>query len=330
MTWFYFFLLFLFIGFSGFHLCRTSEIIGQSLGLSQNWIGAVLLATITSTPELISGITSVAYLDLPELAVANALGGNVFNLLFVFAIDLVYRKKLIFSEASQGHLLSGALGILMMGFLLFFYIGQKNNFFPVIGHVGLSALILPILYLLGMRTLYRFETASTSLSEKLPAKTPVSPTIVFQLILSAVAVVFAGVILPQLGARIIEEHGWNQAFVGTLFVAIGTSSPEMAVSLSALRLRAVNLAFSNLLTSNIFNLVIIAVDDYFYSSGPILTIVSDRNILTVVTGILMTSLVMIGLVFQPRKRIFNTVSLISLMILVLYLINNIMLFKLKE
>jgi len=66
--------------------------------------------------------------------------------------------------------------------------------------------------------------------------------------------------------------GWGQSFVGTLLVAGVTSAPEAAVTISALRIGALDMAIANLLGSNLFDIVILAVDDLFYTEGPLLAV----------------------------------------------------------
>ena len=64
--------------------------------------------------------------------------------------------------------------------------------------------------------------------------------------------------------------GWGQSFVGTLLVAAVTSAPEVAVTISALRIGAIDMAIANLLGSNLFDILILAIDDLFYTKGPLL------------------------------------------------------------
>ena len=76
----------LLIARAGYMLCVSADRIAQATGLSRGWVGLALLATVTSLPELASGISAVAVVDAPNLAVGNALGACVFNLLFLVAI----------------------------------------------------------------------------------------------------------------------------------------------------------------------------------------------------------------------------------------------------
>ena len=65
-------------------------------------------------------------------------------------------------------------------------------------------------------------------------------TLVELLVVAAIAVVAAAVWLPHLGAELARQTGLGEAFVGSLFVAVTTSLPEIVVSLSAVRLGAIS------------------------------------------------------------------------------------------
>ena len=65
------------------------------------------------------------------------------------------------------------------------------------------------------------------------------------------------------GSRIADEMGWSRTFVGTLLIAGATSLPEIVVTLTALRLRALDIAIGGLLGSNLSDILIIAIDDGF-------------------------------------------------------------------
>jgi len=87
-------------------------------------------------------------------------------------------------------------------------------------------------------------------------------------------VVGVGIALPFVAARLAELMGWKQTFVGTLLIVGITSLPELVVSVAAVRIGAIELAMADLLGSNLFNMVVIAVDDLLYPKGPLLSHVS--------------------------------------------------------
>ncbi len=335
--WTQFFAIALVIGFAGYQLSYYADLIAERTGLGRNWIGLILLATITSLPELMSGVSAVAFADSPDLAVGDILGSCVFNLTLVFLLDLLYRESSVYSRATQGHILSAAFGIVLMSFIGF-GIAVGGRFTDVgIGHMGAFTVAIPFFYILAMRNLYAFERrtsadhaaqAASSSGPLPPATSGLSSARIYGLFgLAALVVVAAGAGLPFVGERIVEAMGWNEAFVGTMFIALATSVPEIAVTISAIRLRAVELAFSNLLGSNLFNAVILTVDDLFYLKGPLFQHVSQTHVVTAISAVMMTGLVLVGLIQSPSRRVLQTVSAMSLLLVLVYAINAYVVFK---
>jgi cation:H+ antiporter len=120
-------------------------------------------------------------------------------------------------------------------------------------------------------------------------------------IIAALATIAAGTWLGFIGDEISQVTGLKASFVGTIFLAICTSAPEIVVSISALRLGALEMAVGNVIGSNLFNMgVTIFVDDLFYTTGPILSYVAMDHVGTALFAILMSCVVIIGLIFRPR------------------------------
>jgi len=71
------------IGYTGTKLSRYGDIIAEKTGLGGAWIGLALMATVTSLPELVTGISSVTLADAPDIAVGNVLGACVMNLAMI-------------------------------------------------------------------------------------------------------------------------------------------------------------------------------------------------------------------------------------------------------
>jgi cation:H+ antiporter len=77
------------IGFAGVRLSYYGDIIAEKSGLSRGWVGLILLATATSQPELVTGLSSVTVARVPDIAVGDIMGSCVFNLLLaVYLLNL--------------------------------------------------------------------------------------------------------------------------------------------------------------------------------------------------------------------------------------------------
>ena len=318
------------IGYAGYFLSRYGDIIAEKSGVSASWVGLILLSTATSLPELVTGISAVTFADAPNIAVGDVLGSTVFNLAILVVLDALYRREeTLYSRAAQGHILSAALGAMLIAFAGFSLLLDHAGMSPVFGHVGLYSPFILLVYLVAMRAVYSYERRT--LSEFVEASAERYPGITLRSAVkgyaqAALAVVIAGSWLPFVAKDISDMMDWGQSFVGTLLVAAVTSAPEVAVTISALRIGALDMAIANLLGSNLFDIIILAVDDLFYPRGPLLAHVDASHALTAFTAVMMSALVIVGLVFRPQGRTMLGLTWISLGLFLLYILNTWVLF----
>jgi cation:H+ antiporter len=317
------------IGFAGYFLSRFGDIIAEKSGVSASWIGLILLSTATSLPELVTGISAVTVADAPNIAVGDVLGSTVFNLAILVMLDALYRRETLYSRAAQGHILSAALGAILIAFAGFSLLLDQAGMSPAFGHVGMYSPFILLVYLVAMRAVYSYERRTLNEFVETAAERYPDATLrgaIKGYAQAALAVVLAGSWLPFLAKDIADMMGWGQSFVGTLLVAAVTSAPEAAVTISALRLGALNMAVANLLGSNLFDIIILAVDDLLYVKGPLLAQVDASHALTAFTAVMMSALVIVGLVFRPQRRALLGLTWISLGLFLLYILNAWLLF----
>lgn len=323
--WLSFLLCFVIITFAGYALSRYGDILAEKTGISSSWIGLSLLATATSLPELATGISAVTVVNVPDIAVGDVLGSTVFNLLILVLLDALYQRETIYSRAAQGHILSAALGALLIGFTGFSLILDQAGMSPAWGHVGVYTPIIVLVYLAAMRSIHRYEKATLDKYTETSAERYPEVTLreaIGGYLVAAIFVIVAGSFLPFIASDISDMMDWDQSFVGSFFVAAATSAPEMVVTIAALKLGAIDMAIANLLGSNLFDILILAVDDLFYVKGPLLANVDASHIITAFTAVMMSLLVIIGLIFRPQRRSVLKLTWISLSLLLLYILNG--------
>ncbi len=315
----------LLIARSGYVLSRSADALADAYGWGRGWVGLALLATVTSLPELASGISAVAIVRAPNLAVGNALGACVVNLLFLVVVDALQRRQPMYREASATHLLSAGFGVVMLGFVALSLLTGSRA--PVVLHVGLYSPMLLALYLLALKGVHGHErqamAAATAGAAAMRQRAAPDQTrrAWRRFGLAALVVLAAGTWLPQVADSLAQALGLTRSFVGTVLMAVVTTLPEMAVTLGALRLGALDMAIGNLLGSNLFNVMILAVDDAFYVQGPLLADAAAVHAGTAVTALVMTGLVIIGLVMRPQGRTLRVVSWVSVGLVAAYVVN---------
>ncbi len=321
LLWLQFLVCALLIGFAGNALIKYGEELAEITGISRGWIGLVLIAAATSLPELLTGLSAITLADTPDIAVGNALGACVLNLALLVLLDALTRDESVYSRINQHHTLAASFGILLLGVVGMMIIVAQAGFVITLGHIGAFAPLIVVLYLVAMRATYLQERTSAQVTRQdaFPPTGYGLRTVVTRYAAAALVVVVVGGYLPFLGTQIAKGYGWADGFVGTVFITLITSLPEAAVTLAALRRHAFDLAIANLLGSNLFAMVIIAVDDIAYTKGHLLAAISPVHAASAFAGMIMTAIFMIALLYQPRNRFFGMLGWISLALLAVYL-----------
>ena len=311
MVWFKFLLCLVIILFAGAKLARYGDAIAEKTGMGRIWIGLVLIAAITSMPEMVTSVSSVALVASPDLALGTLLGSCCFNLSILAVLDALHARTPVLSEASPRHVVSAGYGILLVavaagGIVL----GQRMSAVGL-GWVGIGSIAVFVVYMVGMRQMFLLERshqgpsakASSSQYAEIPKR-----RVYFGFAISAAAVICAGTWLAFIGDDIGEATGWNASFVGSLFLAVTTSAPELVVTITALRLGAIDLAVADVLGANMLDVAIIAPVDLFYRQGLVLSSVSSGHLITVAAVASMNLLVIAGLKVRARRKTFGVIS----------------------
>ena len=293
------------IVYSGTRLSRYGDVIAEKTGMGRSWIGVLLMASVTSLPELVTGVSSATQ-GLPDIATGDVLGSCVFNMVILASLDLIEREKTISARAHHGHVLSAGFGILLLSLVSIGLYGGSR--FAPFGWVGFYSIFMLAIYLFAMRTIFSYEKREFARfigeqAEELKYQTVTMREAAARFAFNALLVIAAAVVLPRIGAGIAQMTGLGQSFVGNIFIAAATSLPEVVVSLAAVRIGAIDLALGNLLGSNICNIFILAVDDLFFVEGPILAYANSNHIISSLAAIAMTSIMIIGLTYRSEKKL---------------------------
>ena len=292
---------------AGVRLSRYGDIIAEKTGLGGVWIGVVLMATVTSLPELITGASAIILVGAPEIAAGDAIGSCMFNLLILAFLDFRHPAPLS-ASIHQGHVLAAGFGIVQLG--LAAVVVVVGGAAPMIGWVGVHSLLFFAVYVFAMRTIFFYERRRhAQVVEALTGDVRYQDETLGRA--AAMYAVFAAVLvaaaawLPAVGERLAAASGLSQSFVGSLFVAASTSLPEVAVSVAAARLGAIDMAAANLFGSNLFNIAVLGADDVFYTAGSFLGAVSEANLITLIATMTMTAIAIIGLTYRAQRKRFR-------------------------
>lgn len=317
--------LFLVCGFvivvSGSRLSYYGDVIAERSGLGQAWVGVIVMASVTSLPELVTGI-SASVISAPDIAVGDVVGSCLFNLLILGVLDLMSPKPLL-NRLRPVHTLSASLGALLLVVVAAAIVTADR--WPTVLGMSLTSPILFGGYLLGVRALFVFERTHDQVVDDNPLAERYAHLSLRGAVLryagAALILVAAAANLPSLAVDFAVLTGLDQGFVGTAFVALSTSLPEVVVSFAAVRLGAWDMAAANVLGSNLFNVAILTVDDLVFTGGPLLATASPQHAVTALGAAAMSIVVIAGLVTKP-KPVTGRLTLPLLALLTIYIVTT--------
>ncbi len=287
---------------------KYSVITARQFGMSPFLIGSTVIAFGTSAPEMLTTLF-VSLENQGSMVIGNVIGSNVANLSLVFGSMLFIvsiKKKLI----SQPESVNKNLVILLISSLLVWCVIAIDPF-SIFSSITLL-ISLSIVILFWYRNNQQIpDTENEKTSEKASIK----------LILSLVSLVFAAWLITTGANLVLNKFDLGQLFIGYTILAIGTSLPEIAASVSlALRGRYEAVA-GTLIGSNIFNgLCVLAIPGLFNSNLMSLGWKYSEwsNLLIILFGI---TLIFCAYIYILSKKNRRASLLLSILFLSIYFIS---------
>lgn len=288
----------LFVG--GDWLVAGSVAVARRLKVSPLLIGLTLVGFGTSTPELVTSLIAT-YKGSAGISVGNVIGSNIANILLVLGVAALLNPVKVKGKSFRRDATFLALSTLVLvGAASFGTIGR------LLGAVMVAALVFYVIYS------YKTEKEIPDDKEK-PAP----------LTTSLIRTIF-GILLTLFGAKLLVDNsvalarawGISEAVIGLTIVAVGTSLPELATSIMSALKKHNDVAFGNVIGSNIYNsLFILGATALFMPVQIPSGMHVDMAIMTVVTAL------MIGIAFGYKRysRATGALFLILYAIYIAYL-----------
>lgn len=231
-------------------LVRGGASIAERLRISPLIVGLVLVGFGTSTPELATSVRA-ALANAPEIAIGNVVGSNIANVLLILGLAALVRPI----AASRLAMLRDGL-VALAASIAVITLAQYGLISRIMGLVFLSLLVI---YVAGTYLSERRSSSAsgTMLRQEAEFAHPMGRRIWVSIAISlaGIATVVAGAALLVDGASVIARSaGISERVIGLTLVAVGTSLPELIVTVIASLRGQADIAFGNILGSNIFNI----------------------------------------------------------------------------
>jgi cation:H+ antiporter len=234
-------------------LVRGAVASAKSLGVSPLLIGLTLVGFGTSTPELVTSVTA-ALNGSPGIAVGNVVGSNIVNILFILGLSAVIYPMAVNPKGfKRDAIMLSAAALACLGVVLYGRMGM------LIGVCFIASLLAYVAFVYLQEKSAPDEAAVVA--EHRAEDAPVGPR---NMVLS-VGMAIIGIAITIFGAHFLvngsiamaKDLGVSDTIIGLTIVAVGTSMPELVTSVMAAIRKHADVAYGNIVGSNIFNVLFI-------------------------------------------------------------------------
>lgn len=219
-------------------------------------IGLTIVAMGTSLPETAVSVTA-SVVGNNALAVSNAVGSNIFNLMVVIGVCVLFADIPVEEETVKFDIPVSALCALLV--LAGGIVGFADASPMTLGHVdGAILIVFFAAYILWLvrKAISSYRESEGESAPVDDALLPVVKSLVY-IVLGGVAIAIGGDLTVESASRIAISFGMSQTLVGLTIVSIGTSLPELVTSMVAAKKNEVEMALGNAIGSNVFNFLMV-------------------------------------------------------------------------
>lgn len=279
-----------------------ASVIAKHMGISDLVIGLTLIAFGTSAPEIFVGISSIVNQN-EEIALGTAIGSNISNIALIFGVSCLYLTGP--SKTQLWNFLPFGLSVILLGLTL---VDGKISFNESMGFVGILMIFMFVL----------FKTDGLAEEDSLD-----SNELGHSLFISLI-----GLVALIAGANIAVIYAENtalllgvpQLIIGLTIIALGTSLPELAATIVALKKGKHQMVVGNIIGSNVFNLVFIIPMIGFFGSVELSPMVMQRDFyILLALSMVFILLAVILTKLRFRKNIFSISGVVLIASYVLYI-----------
>lgn len=328
------------VWFAGARLAAYADAISHATGLGQAVVGIILLAGVTSLPEI--GVTATASLaGNAELAVNNLFGSIALQVALLAAVDFVIGRRALTAVVPEPSvILEGSLNVILIAIVAaaitvgdVAFLGAGAWSWTCLFLYVASVLVLSNAegkqpWLAAHKGKVQHELIAANEAPNHDGQPPQMAMLYAMTAAVAVVILVAGFALAQSGEAIAEQTGVGMSFVGFVLIAFATSLPELSAALSVARRGLYTMAISDILGTNLINIALVFVADLLDPGEPVLSRVGAFSVMGALLAIVVTSLFQAGLAERRDRSVFR-LGYDSILVLIVYVGGVVLLYTLR-
>lgn len=238
--------------------------------ISGAFLGGVLLAAVTSLPELFTSLSATIFIHERELVVGNILGSNLFNLLIIGLAILIFFKNYKSNKIEfKTHFIVFA-GLAIIYGLMTYGLLALDKYQPAVGPINFICVLILIVYGLTIFFQPKEKEEDDEKKEEAEVCSLSVKQIIIRFIIFALLLISVSILITYVTDYIGDYFSLSATVGGAIFLAVATSLPELVSTLSLCKRGNFNAGLGDIIGSCLFNFCIIGLAEFMSYDGSLL------------------------------------------------------------
>ena len=291
--------------FLSIKLSNYVDLLDKKTKVSGALLGGILLAGVTSLPELFTSLTGTLIVGDNHLVLGNIMGSDFFDIMIFGVIYFLFFKKFTQGKVGKQHYLTCLFtGLMLIAVTIAAFVFNKNGW--LLGWFNPMSLVVIAIYVVSIILTPKTEEKEEQ-EEEVKSKLTVKQIWILLAVFSVI-LIGASISVTLVTDQIVENYHIDGTFGGSLFLGVATSLPEVTATISLCRKKNFDAAYGDILGSCVFNIIILGIADALsFKAGPLYTLTSESLMLIIGTAFTLL-VVFLSILFIKSKYFKNDVK----------------------
>ena len=290
--------------FLSIKLSNYVDLLDKKTKVSGALLGGILLAGVTSLPELFTSLTGTLIVHDNSLVLGNIMGSDFFDIVVFGAVYFLFFKKLTEGKVGKQHYITCLFtGLMLVTVTIAAFVFNKKGW--LLGWFNPMSLVVIAIYVVSV--ILTPKTEEKEEHEEVDSKLTVKQIWILLAIFS-VFLIGASISVTLVTEQIVDNFHIDGTFGGSLFLGVATSLPEVTATISLCKKKNFDAAYGDILGSCVFNIIILGIADALsFRAGPLYNITSESFMLMIGTAFTLL-IVFVSIVFIRSKYFKNDIK----------------------
>ena len=291
--------------FLSIKLSKYVDLLDKKTKIAGALLGGILLAGVTSLPELFTSLTGTLIVCRNDLVLGNIMGSDFFDIIIFGVVYFLFFKKFTEGKVGKQHYLSCLFTALMIitvtiAAFVFSWNGWLIGYFNPMSFVIIAIYVVSLIVTPKTEEKEKDEEVDNSLTVK---------QIWIRFAIASIILIAASISVTIVTDKVVEGFHIDGTFGGSLFLGVATSLPEVTATIALCKKKNFDAAYGDIIGSCTFNVIILAIADAmsFRTTTSIYNITSDSLMLIIGTAFTLL-LLFLSILFIRSKFFKNDVK----------------------